>query len=501
MQEISTDILIVGYGFSGAVSAIVAHDNGADVVICEKMEHFGGCSMLSGGGVMFVKDPEAGFAYLKALCGGRTPDSVVRAQADMMTSTPEFIGELCKVNGATHPVRGRPATYPFDGRDGLNSLTIREVPGFEPYEWLVPGPGMHGYKLMKVFEDNIVKRGIKVFLSTPVQELTVGANGRVTGAVIERDGAVVRVKARKAVILACGGFEHDPWLRLQYFEGTPYYSMAPLGNTGDGIRMAQQVGATFWHMWHAHGSYGFKYPEFKIAFRHHLSGARDPYEYRPFWFKMRWIVVDQGGKRFMDEYPPAPQDTPHRALGAFNPDVPGYPRIPCYLIFDEQARLAGPIAEPLGLREHAYEWSKDNSREIEKGWIIKAQTIEELAAKIKVPAANLRETVTRWNGFFSEGGDADFGRPIETMSAPIDTPPYYAMESWPQITNTQGGPEHDERQRVLNYKREPVPGLYAVGELGSMFGHLYELGGNLGECISSGRIAGMYAAQEVNAEP
>lgn len=64
------------------------------------------------------------------------------------------------------------------------------------------------------------------------------------------------------------------------------------------------------------------------------------------------------------------------------------------------------------------------------------------------------------------------------------------------MTNTQGGPEHDDRQRVLDYKREPVPGLYAVGELGSMFGHLYELGGNLGECISSGRIAGMNAAKE-----
>jgi hypothetical protein len=211
---------------------------------------------------------------------------------------------------------------------------------------------------------------------------------------------------------------------------------------------------------------------------------------------MRWIVVDQGGKRFMNEYPPAPQDTPHRPLAAFDPDIPGYPRIPCYLIFDEQARVEGPIAEPLGLRDHAYEWSKDNSREIEKGWIISASTLDELAARIKVDAVSLRETVSRWNRFVGEGSDPDFKRPTETMSAPIRTPPYYAMEAWPMVTNTQGGPEHDDRQRVINYAGEAVPRLYAAGELGSMFGHLYELGGNIGECISSGRIAGMNVARE-----
>jgi predicted oxidoreductase len=82
------------------------------------------------------------------------------------------------------------------------------------------------------------------------------------------------------------------------------------------------------------------------------------------------------------------------------------------------------------------------------------------------------------------------------MSGPIEAAPFYAMEAWPTITNTQGGPEHDEQQRILNYKGKPVPRLYAAGELGSMFGHLYELGGNIGEAITSGRIAGRNAAGE-----
>jgi len=496
MEEITTDIVIVGYGFAGAVAAIVAHDMGAKVLITEKMEHFGGCSMLSGGGIMYVKDPQGGFDYFKEMCGGRTPDPVIRAQVNMMATTVDFIDRLCKVNGATYALRGRPGTYPYPGRDAINSLTIREVPGFEGYPWLIPGPGMHGYKMMKVLEENITKRGISALLSSAVKELLVNGKGEVAGVLIDKGGASIKVNARKGVILACGGFEHNSWLHLQYLEGKPYYSMAPLGNTGDGIALAQQVGASLWHMWQIHGSYGFKYPEYRIAFRHHLSGARDPYEYRPFHFKMRWIVVDQRGRRFMNEYPPAPQDTSHRPLGFFDPDIPGYPRIPCFLVFDEKARLEGPISEPLGLKEHGYEWSRDNAREIEKGWIMAAPTLEGLAQRIKVDPTTLKETVARWNKFVREGNDLDFGRPKETMFAPIEVDPYFAMEAWPLVTNTQGGPEHDEHQRVLNYKGQQVPHLFAAGELGSMFGHLYELGGNLGECFSSGRIAGMHAAGE-----
>lgn len=281
MEELNTDIVVVGYGFAGTVAAIVAHDMGTKVLIAEKMEHFGGCSMLSGGGIMYVKDPAGGFQYFKEMCGGRTPDAVIRAQGNMMATTVDFIDSLCRVNGAKYALRGRPGTYPFPGRDSVSSLTVREVPGFEGYPWLIPGPGMHGYKIMRVLEENITKRGIPFWLSSAVKELLVNGKGEVVGVLLDKGGTPIRVNARKGVILACGGFEHSSWLHLQYLEGKPYYSMAPLGNTGDGIAMAQQVGASLWHMWQVHGSYGFKYPEYRIAFRHHLSGARDPVRIPP----------------------------------------------------------------------------------------------------------------------------------------------------------------------------------------------------------------------------
>jgi len=211
---------------------------------------------------------------------------------------------------------------------------------------------------------------------------------------------------------------------------------------------------------------------------------------------MRWIVVDQYGKRFMNEYPPAPQDTPHRCLAHFDPDLPGHPRIPCYLIFDETARKADRIGSPMSLGEVVYRWSQDNSQEIKRGWIIPGDNLETLATKIKVPADALAGTVQKWNECVKSGIDPDFGRPKETMFGPIESPPFYAMEAWPVIVNTQGGPEHNARQQIVSVSGEPIPRLYAAGELGSMWGHIYELGGNLGECISSGRIAAESALEE-----
>ena len=493
-ELVTTDLVIVGYGLAGATAAIIAHDAGDGVVLLEKSPHFGGNSILSGGGITYAEDEAEAFRYFTALCGGRTGADVIQAQVKMMASTGDFLDKICKVSGAKYVKRDRRGIYSYPGREGINNFIIEDVPGFEGFPWLLSQTS--GVRLMKVMEDNVNTRRIQVMTSTTAKELLRDKDGEIIGLVAEREGDEIVFKSRKAVILACGGFEHNENMKLQFLEGKPYYSMAPLTHTGDGITMATKVGAALWHMWHVHGSYGFKYPEFPIAFRMRHDGARDPFSHRPYYYPMRWIVVDQRGKRFMNEYPPAPQDTPHRCLGYFDPDLPGHPRIPCFLIFDQAARLEGPIGRPLGLKEVAYEWSKDNSKEVEKGWIIGANNLEELAGKIGLPAEALKETVQRWNECVRAGQDFDFGRPPGTMFAPIGSPPYFATEAWPIIVNTQGGPEHNAEQQVLDVMGRPIPRLYSIGELGSMFGHIYELGSNLGECISSGRIAAENACEE-----
>ena len=483
------DVVVVGYGLAGAASAIVAHDANANVLLLEKMPHPGGISILSGGGIAFARNAESAFTYLKRTCNGTTPDDVLRPLAEGMVQVIDLIKELAEVSGtelAQSEVRGH-GTYPFPGTNDIDSIKLKDFPAYSEFPWAKGLRG--GARLFKVILDNVNLRKIPVLYSIPVHSLVTGSDGEVLGVVAENNGKVINIKARRGVILACGGFENDEAMKLQYFEAQPVYPVY-LGNTGDGIKMAQKVGAALWHMWHFHGGYGFKYPEFPFAIRHVWAGPRKDDR------KMIWIAVDRKGKRFMNEYPPAPQDTGTRPLEYYDADIQDYPRIPCYLIFDEEGRKLGPLAMVIVNDErYFYKWSEDNSAEIEKGWIMKADSVEELAAKIKVDDRVLKSTVDLWNSHCSTGIDVAFGRPPKTMM-PIRKPPFYAMEAWPIVSNTQGGPTHDPYQRVLDPDGKPIPRLYVAGEISSIFGHLYLEAGNITECFIGGRIAGKNASEE-----
>jgi len=483
------DVVIVGYGFAGGISAITAHDAGARVLLLEKMPHPGGISILSGGGVAFARNAEGAFTYLKRTCNGTTPDEVLWPLAEGMVEIIDRIKALAKVSGtepAQSEVRGH-GTYPFPGTGDIDSVKLKDFPAYSAFPWAKGLRG--GARLFKMVFDNVELRKIWVLLSASANRLITNPEGEVLGLVAESGGKEIAIRARKAVILACGGFENNGTMKLQYFEAQPVYPVY-LGNTGDGILMAQKVGAALWHMWHFHGGYGFKYPEFPFAIRHVWAGPRK--EDR----KMIWIAVDRFGRRFMDEYPPAPQDTGSRPLEYYDADLQDYPRIPCYLLFDEEGRRVGPVAMVIVNDErYHYKWSEDNLAEVEKGWILKGQTIKELAAKIKVKTEILASTVERWNGLCAMGKDEDFNRPPKTMM-PIVKPPFYAMEGWPIVSNTQGGPVHDPRQRVVDPTGNPIPRLYVAGEISSIFGHLYLEAGNITECFVGGKIAGKNAAEE-----
>ena len=142
-----------------------------------------------------------------------------------------------------------------------------------------------------------------------------------------------------------------------------------------------------------------------------------------------------------------------------------------------------------------YKWSLDNSTEIAKGWVGQGKTVRELAKRIGVDQANLEETVAKYNDFCKAGWDRDFGRSKETLE-PISEGPFYSIELWPCLVNTQGGPQRDHQARVLDNAGKPIPRLYSAGELGSVWGFLYSGAGNLSEVIAFGRIAGLNAARE-----
>jgi len=211
--------------------------------------------------------------------------------------------------------------------------------------------------------------------------------------------------------------------------------------------------------------------------------------------QMSWILLSKAGRRFMNECPPYVQDTGHRPLDVFDPVTQTFPYVPAYALVDEEGRKMYPLAKMVFNDRAAkvYDWSNDNLKEVELGLLHKAETVAELARKMRVDETVLSATLDRWNAQCARGEDEDFGRSAGTMT-PVKTPPFYFGEIWPVVSNTQGGPVHDTRQRIVNPYGEPIPRLFEAGELGSIWGHLYLSGGNLSECFITGRIAGREAA-------
>ncbi|OGA04052.1 MAG: hypothetical protein A3H35_20260 [Betaproteobacteria bacterium RIFCSPLOWO2_02_FULL_62_17] len=493
------DVIVAGSGCAGAMAAIAAADAGASVLLVEKSPHIGGTTMLSSGFARVASDATGAAEYLDRTSAGRISRPLSEALAQGMTEVPGVLRDLAlraqaQVSvrfGAEQASNETEDLYDWPGRESLGWAGIEGVAGFDRYPW-VHG-GSKGQLLMRVLQLNIEQRPIDVWLGAPARRLvcrqSFDGTKEVTGLIVERDGREIAIEARGGVILATGGFEFNRQMLLDYMEIPVLLPMGHAGNNGDGIAMAMEAGAALWHMWHIHGSYGFKLPNLPVAVRNPLGGARNPA--RP----LAWVLVDQRGQRFTNELPRAPQDTLSRPLSQLNEENGHHERIPAWMIFDDNARKRGPIGRPVAAQpEHVYEWSKDNSKEVSKGWIRQAPTLEALAAAIKVPVENFVRTIGAWNNAVAAGSDPLFARPPASMVS-IDTPPFHAIEVWPVVSNTQGGPVHDEHQQVLDVRGRLIPGLFAVGELGSFFGHIYLLGGNISEGIVGGRIAARRAAK------
>ena len=218
------------------------------------------------------------------------------------------------------------------------------------------------------------------------------------------------------------------------------------------------------------------------------------------------IVVDNYGNRYEAETKVT--DNPSRyffykAAVTFDISSLSYPRTPSWMIFDEKLRTSKPLVG-LGISTVGYgfiDWDEKNEKPIASGLILKADSIEELANKIKqhpenkgrmVPA-NLVEQVTRFNKFCDDKKDADFGRRPTTLGK-IEQGPFYAMPLVAGGPNTKGGLLADADRRVLAWDGTPIPRLYSVGEIASALKFVYQGGGNLTECLVYGRHVGKNVA-------
>lgn len=511
----SFDVIVVGFGLAGAIAALTAHEAGARTLLIEKSSVPGGLSICSYGAVRSAHDPEQAFSYLRATNDGRTPDPVLRALAEGMCDIERTVRELGRINhaqivtsveeNAMREKSGDPyrrqirANYPLPGTDTFYHTTVVDIPGVDLarlYPWANGAPG--GLKLFRIVHEHLLRHGIDIRLSTPALQLIAEPHSRaVRGVRVATHGIERNIEAQRAVVLACGGFEGNADMKAQFLEGKPVLNAAAQMNNGDGIRMAQHLGAALWHMWHVHGAYGFRHsdPSYPYAIRLKRFPDWFPGEADKARLKMAWILVDQSGKRFMSEYQPYTQDTAVRTLQYFDPVTQSFPRNPACMICDEEGRRMYPLGKATSNDEGIlYHWSDDNLKEVESGILKRADTLAGLAVQLGIDAAALEASVARWNADCAQGRDAQFERPAGSMT-PIKTPPFYGAPVWATMSNTQGGPVHDAAQRIIDVYGQPIPHLYAAGELGSSFGHLYLSGGNIAECFVTGRIAGTNAAK------
>jgi succinate dehydrogenase/fumarate reductase flavoprotein subunit len=206
------------------------------------------------------------------------------------------------------------------------------------------------------------------------------------------------------------------------------------------------------------------------------------------------IWLDKYARRFMDESRASQHGLGHSQIMWEDANKLETPRIPMWVIADEtRVNSAGIfLASSYTTFYQAFKPSEGLVDEIEKGWILKAGNIADLAGKMEVDADTLQTTIERYNGFATAGVDQDFGRKPNTMRAL--EPPFYAVSVYPGLLNTDGGPRRDAKGRVIGVFGEPIPHLYACGELGSIWAHHYQGSGNVGECLAFGRITGHAAA-------
>ena len=484
--EFEADVVVVGYGAAGAVTAITAHDLGAKVLILEKapLGQEGGNSRVAGQGWLNPYPIDKAITYFNAMCGEYTvPQDMVQVWAEEMNKNNAFIESLGGTIIETVYKDREPAEFPeLPGADCIHDYHIKTEDGGNGYS-----------RLWELLKSSVNKRKIKVLCATPVKELIQNpATKEILGIKAEHSGKKFNIKANRAVVLTCGGFENNQEMIRDFCTNLPYcYPLGTPYNTGDGIKMAMAVGADLWHMSCIAGPVycSLKVPEFPAILE---IPALEPQARAVFPGGV--IVVGADGKRFADEK----FRVTHGKTRINGRWVQTPTPCPLHMIFDQTIFNVGLYDSH---RYHGwnpllnvYNWSKDNSVELAKGWIKKANTIVELAKIIKLDPKTLEDSINRWNVNCATGTDPDFGR--TRMLAPIEGPPFYAMEVTPHFVNTQGGPRRNARGQVLQTNGQPLPRLYSAGELGSIHSYLYNSGGNIGECLAFGRISGRNAATE-----
>ena len=560
-EDISVDVLVVGTGASGMATAITAASQGLKVLVVEKEPHFGGTTARSGGWLWIPgtrlateqgihEPPGAAKSYLRHEATTHFDEARVDAflengpkaidfftqktcvQFDMPAVFPDYHAEAT----GGQPGGRSMVTRPFKGRElgprikqlapPLPELTVfgmmlgsgpeikhfmRVFKSVASFAYVTKRLGRHFFDVLGHGRGMTLTNGnalagrlakaamdlkIPVWLSSRVSKLVMEFDG-VTGALVQNQGKVVRVHASKGVVLACGGFPHDIERRKQLFPHAPtgreHYSPSPAANTGDGLRLAEAVGgrvdetipqAAAW----VPASVTTRQDGSKGVMPHFIDRA-----------KPGVIAVTPKGERFTNE-----GNSYHDFAQAMVQACKGEPEVSAWLLCDHKALrdygLGCVAPAPLPLRRH-----------LESGYLTCGKSIAELARKIGIDPSLLEATVNKFNHGARVGEDSAFGKGSKAYNryqgdalvtpnpcvAPLENGPYYAIKLVVGDIGTFAGLVTDEKTRVLDESRQPIRGLYAVGnDAASVMGGNYPGAGiTLGPALTFGYVAGLQLAK------
>jgi len=549
MDSIEYDVLVVGSGAGALTAAITAHDNGGTVLVIEKSDMYGGTSATSGGGIWIpcnhlmaehgeTDSPEAALEYLKACVGDKVSDSRLKSYVqnapkmlkDMednsdvkFVSTPyaDYLTEKPGSKDGWRTLDPLPISATRLGKEFLNmrpphpqtifggfTITVNEakkiITRSKGWKWIMAklmisyrldipmrlkskrhrrlclGNALVGRCLTSVF-----KRNIPIWRSTSLKSL-VEKNGKVTGAIVTKNGEDILITTKRGVILAAGGFEHNSDMRNANLPGPTdtNWSATPGQNTGDAHIAAQAVGAKLTLMDAAWWGPSVRLPRddrSRILFAERaLPGI---------------YIVNENGKRYLNEA--ASYDEVGRQLQA-------HPKT-SWVIFDRRAREKYGIGPLYPTAVHPD--SKWNSSI--KAIVKKSDTIEGLASLMGVDETGLKDTVKKVAKYSETGVDEDFGSgstsydkyygdPSVTPNpclAPLLKAPFYAFPVYPGDIGTKGGVDVDINAQALNKNGRPILGLYATGNTASsVMGYTYPgAGSTIGPAMTFGYVAAKHA--------
>lgn len=524
--DASYDVVVVGSGAAGLTAGLTAKVQGMKSLVIEKTDRYGGASAISGGALWIpnnhiikgagVPDThELARQYLDSTIGDRVPEELKEAY---ITRGPEMLRFL--YNKTKHMrfqyAKGYSDYYP-EKPGGLSQGRSIEPLIFDLTKMgslansmrratlSTKGFTMNSYEFHKV---NMITRTLKgkttalklgarlvkskvtksnpvalgealiarlrlslaeangeLWLSTAFKDFIMG-KGRVIGIIVERDGQELKIEAKKGVVLSSGGFSHNQTLREKYLPSptNAAWTSSPEGQTGDILEPGVKIGATLDLMDKVWGAPSVIDPQGHPFFLVADRGVPN------------MIVVDSAGQRFVNEAAPYHEfvDTMYKHQEVTQQAVPSW------ILIDASAKSRYIFTGLFPGQAFPKSW-------FEHGVAKSAETIEELAKQMEVPAENLVATVNRFNDFARNGHDDDFYRGDSAYDnyygdptlpnpnlAEIKKAPFYALRLYPGDIGTKGGLVVDEYARVIKENGEPIEGLYASGNCSaSIMGETY----------------------------